>query len=88
MEAWCLDAYLLCRYRRKGFDYGRRQLIECVHIANGNEELREEDEEEEEEELVILEDDDVDVVVIDGRRGKWVWGWVSKWLDGGGRMLV
>jgi hypothetical protein len=60
VEAWCLDAYLLSLYRRKGFQYGRRTLIDCATTASGNAAPAEE--EEEEDEIVLLEDDDVDVV--------------------------
>lgn len=57
-EKWCLDAYFLCLYRRKGFDYGRRHLVDCANTAGGNAAP-----EEEEDEILVLEDDDVEVIV-------------------------
>jgi hypothetical protein len=62
VEAWCLDAYLLSLYRRKGFQYGRVTLTDCATTASGNAEPEEAEEDEEEAEIVLLEDDDVDVV--------------------------
>ena len=62
VEAWCLDAYLLCLYRRKGFRYGQRTLIDCANTDGGNAAPAEEEEDEGEGEIVLLEDDDVDVV--------------------------
>lgn len=57
VEAWCLDAYLLSLYRRKGFKHGQRTLIDCATTAGGHAAPAEE-EEGEEEEIVLLEDDE------------------------------
>jgi hypothetical protein len=60
VEKWCLDAYFLSLYRRKGFHYGRATLTDCAKTAGGHAAPAEA--EEEDSEIVILEDDDVDVI--------------------------
>jgi len=56
VEAWCLDAYLLSLYRRKGFQYGRVTLVDCANTAGGNAAPVDE------KEIVLMEGDEVEVV--------------------------